>query len=180
VPNAPVVVETGEEVVARARSQIGLRTIYALGAGGRRPADARCTQGGKCDCSGFAAWCIGVDRFTQDPWYRTVNGGWLETSAIFRDLATPLGIVDAWEWAKAQPGMLLVWGDRKDGAGKVHQGHIGVVSRVDGGGPTHVIHCSQGNFYGVGDAIQETSVLLFIQHEARLAKVGWIDEGLAA
>lgn len=166
---------TPDQVVARARGAIGRHTRYELGAGGMDP--TRPSPGNAlecCDCSGFAAWCLGVSRKTDDPWYKEQNGGWLETTAIFHDCATPFGAFDGVEWAEARPSDLLVWGDRKDDQGVVHQGHVGVVSEVDPSGPTLVVHCSHGNFVATGDAIQETHPLIFQEHGARVARSKWV------
>lgn len=168
---------TRQEVVARARSAVGRNVRYELGAGGMNPQrDDPANLLNCCDCSGFAAWCLGVKRKTDLPWYVEQNGGWLETSAIFRDCATPYGFFDGIEWKDARPADLLVYGDRKDDAGKVRQGHVGVVSEVGSEGPTEVIHCSASNWRVTGDAIQPTAPLIFEQHGARAARCAWVTE----
>ena len=169
-----------DEVVARARSMIGKRTVYHLGHGGMRPeAPVAYDMERECDCSGFAAWCLGVSRKTDHPWYVALNGGWLQTSAIVRDLGTGYGSFDGVAWTHGQPGDLLVWPDRVVDGVK-HHGHVGVVSAVDETGPTLVIHCSEGNFRASGglevplnpkaDAVAETSVLIFREREALVAR----------
>lgn len=177
---------TGKDVLSRARSAIGHGTIYALGRGGMDP-DAALPWDGHhgLDCSGFAAWCLGVSRRTTNPWYVKFNGGWFETSAIFRDCALTVGMFDSVPLHKARPGMLYVFGDRKDAMGVIHQGHVGIVSRVDGLGPTHVIHCSHGNWARSGgdaqpplasaDAIAETTDRDFAWRNAAIAKPAWIE-----
>lgn len=168
------------EVVARARSALGRNTRYLLGAGGMNPArEEPANLLGECDCSGFVAWVLGVKRHTDNPWYVSQNGGWLETSAIFRDCATTFGFFDGVEWKDSQPGDLLVWGDRHDQEGKHHEGHVGIVSEVDPEGPRMVIHCSSGNMRATGDAIQETDVLIFKQHQARVARCAWVTQAVA-
>lgn len=162
---------TPDEMLARARSMLGKGTVYALGRGGMKPdAEFAYDAEKRCDCSGYIAWCLGTSRHTDNPWYKHVNGGWLETSAIFKDCATPFGIFDGVEWIAAQPSDLLVWGDH-DG----HQGHVGVVSQVDENGPTFAIHCSSGNYKGLGDAVAETSSLIFKHHDARVARCAWVE-----
>lgn len=161
------------ELVDRARSQLGLGTVYTLGRGGYKPAlPTACDSRKRCDCSGFAAWCHGVSRKIDPvafPWYRDQNGGWFETTAIFRDLAVPFGMFDP--EGIPRPGMVLVWGDR--GAA---QGHMGIISAVDLDGVVRkVIHCSKGNYSRTGDAIQETGPEIFIKSGALVARCAFID-----
>lgn len=167
---------TPDQVISRARSQIGQGTIYALGKGGMLAGQERAANThGQCDCSGFVAWCLGVSRQTSNPWYRSINGGWFETTAVFKDCGTPFGFVDGVPWSQAQLGMLVVWGDH-DG----HQGHIGVVSEVDSAGPAKVIHCSSGNYKALGDAVAETDSGVFKHNDALVARVAWVKhEGIA-
>lgn len=169
------------QVVARARSAIGRNIRYELGAGGMNPQrDDPANLLNSCDCSGFAAWALGVKRKTDLPWYVEQNGGWLETSAIFRDCATPYGFFDGLEWRDSRPGDLLVWGDRKDSEGQNRQGHVGIVSEVGPEGPAKVVHCSLGNWKATGDAIAETDVLIFQSHGARVARCAWVTEDAIA
>lgn len=162
------------EVVDRARSQIRLGTTYVLGKGGFNPRGVRAANSAHaCDCSGFASWCLGVSRKTDNPFYQKFNGGWFETTAIVRDaLAQGVGMFDDVPWGDAKPGMLVVWGDSGG-----HQGHVGVVSEVDEKGPTRVVHCSSGNFRNFGDAICETSSQLFKDHSALVARCAWVEWG---
>jgi hypothetical protein len=125
----------------------------------------------QCDCSGFVAWCLGVSRkLVGNPYYANLNGGWFETSAVYRDARSPLGMVE--EVSIPKPGDIIVWPDRPP-----NQGHIGIISRVnEAGHPTTVIHCSKGNQKEYGDAIQENDSLLFFNHGAICAKVAWVVE----
>jgi hypothetical protein len=144
------------EVVSRAQASVAQGCKYVLGKGGFSPASKfPWSSRGECDCSGFVAWCLGISRQTDNPWYAKQNGGWVETSAMVRDAASPYGFFDQVPWVQATPGMLVVYGDSKKN-GKTVQGHVGVVSSVDAAGPTHVIHCSSGNYKRTGDAIRET------------------------
>lgn len=156
-----------DQVVARARSAVGHNTAYQLGAGGRHPLAG--SPGNPCDCSGFVAWCLGIDRYLPNdglPLYD--NGGWFETSAIVRDAKSPFGFVVEVDWSAVVPSDMLVYGD----AGK-HQGHIGVVSEV-GDGAVKVVHCSHGNWSLRGDAVQETNAGIFIVSHAIVARVAWV------
>lgn len=160
---------TREAVVARARGAVGAGTHYELGAGGRDPRTTR--PGPKCDCSGFAAWCLGVDRYLPNAGVPHLpDGEWLETTALFRDARSPFGFVTDVAWTAAQPGDLLVWPD----AGK-RQGHVGVVSAAKPGvGPRLVVHCAVSNERRTGDAVAETGSELFERAGAIAVRVAWV------
>lgn len=150
---------TAREAVARARSMVARDVVYRLGAGGVDPKAPTPTTGGACDCSGFVAWCLGVSRKTDHPLYASWNGGWLETSAIVRDIKLTGAGLFLWcrTWDAAAPGDLLVYGD----AGG-HQGHVGMIVQLAPKGrrsleSTRVVHCSLGNYRTTGKAVQETS-----------------------
>ena len=148
------------QAVKRARSAIGVPTVYMLGRGGTNP-DFKEPGGSahRCDCSGAIAWFLGVNRKTDHPFYAKYNGGWLETSAITRDATLPhVGLFDTVPWEEARLGDLLVYGDKGG-----HQGHVGMVSEIGPDWrPALVIHCSAGNYRRTGDAIQETSPAVFL------------------
>lgn len=167
---------TGKDVVTKARSVVAKGCWYGLGKGGMRPHDPHPWDSAhKCDCSGFVAWCLGVSRQTDDPWYKSFNGGWFETTAIARDCETPYGHFALVTRPHAQPGDLLVYGDYKGSDGKTRQGHVGVCSEVDGKGPTKVIHCSRGNERKTGDAIQETDVTWWNVAGGVIARCAWVE-----
>jgi hypothetical protein len=155
-----------KSVVEKARSAIGHKCLYKLGAGGGTGGLPFAPENPECDCSGFASWVYGVKRKVSVPMYEKWNGGWFETTAIYRDANSPYGFFTKVEEAK--PGDVLVWGDSK---GK--QGHIGIVGQVSEGKPVSVIHCSKGNGIKYGDAIQETSPTVFISNNAIIAR--WYD-----
>jgi hypothetical protein len=77
MPDPPSVVE--------ARKWIG-KGIYKLGTGGRRPEDGTpFDKDGHCDCSGFTAHVLGIDRVEDGQWWstdsirrdgKTVGGRW--------------------------------------------------------------------------------------------------------
>lgn len=154
------------QILNRARIAIKQTAPYKLGAGGMDPATQ--APGGKagdpCDCSGFIAWCLGMSRHTDHPFYQKYNGGWLETTAVTRDILLPqAGLfirVAGLDWAV--PGDVIVWGDK----GK-SQGHIGLISEVDG---ARVIHCSKGNQRATGSAIQETGPEIFVKNQALIGR----------
>ena len=140
--------------------------IYKLGKGGFSPKNPfPWNHQMQCDCSGFVSWCLGVSRKTDNPWYAKFNGGWFETSAITRDALSQFGVFTEVARYDAEPGDVLVWGD-KGGA----QGHVGIVS-----GPTTIIHCSMGNFRKTPDAIREPDMAIFDANGAIAARCAWIE-----
>jgi cell wall-associated NlpC family hydrolase len=162
---------TGAEVVARARSAMGGGCIYRLGKGGFNPKSiAPWSKQFECDCSGFASWCLGVHRKTDNPWYVQFNGGWFETSAIVRDALSPFGVFTEVARFDVAPGDLLVWGDANG-----QQGHVGIVS-----GTATIIHCSKGNWTLTQDAIRETAMTIFDSHKAIGARCAWVEVSNAA
>lgn len=175
---------TPNEVVSRARSAVGRNTTYMLGAGGNKPTKpVPANILGQCDCSGFIAWVFGTPRKVDNDWYAKQNGGWIETTAVAKDAelieASHSGIFAGVEWKDARPSDIVVWGDHTDNSGEHHEGHVGIVTEVDSGGPRSVVHCSHGNWAATGDAIQETDVLMFAQHHAKVARCTWVMEVVA-
>lgn len=154
---------TREEAVARAAKAIGTGTAYDLHEG---------MPGKACSCSRFIAWVFGLPVKIDQPLYRRWNGGWFETTAIVRDAQTDLGLFTEAPAGDCQIGDLLVWPD------SVHkQGHVGLVSQVENGHPTKVIHCSRGNWRRTGDAIQETDPAVFAANGAIIARWHGYDDG---
>lgn len=165
---------TRDEVMERARKMTkpGWAIPYKLGRGGMKPGSV--TPGVSCDCSGFVAWCYGISRHLDHPLYREFNGGWLETTAVYRDATKiPGGMFDQIERYLALPGDVMVWPDGQ--AGVKGQGHIGIVSKVDKDGPVSVIHCSKGNYTDTGHAILETGTGIFDRHNAVIARPLWLE-----
>lgn len=164
---------TGARVVERARSAVGAGTRYGLGMGGRNPFARHpsvLVRGVRvCDCSGFAAWCVGVDRYLPNAVVPHLPGGeWFETTNLWRDARSPFGFVREVPWIDARAGDLLVYPDR--GA---RQGHVGVVVAVDSG-PLEVLHCSRKNQSQTGDAIASTGPRVFVAGGAVVARVQWV------
>ena len=156
--NFPIPV-TRADIVQRARSVIG-RGLYKLGAGGRVPANATPFDAQYCDCSGFVAWCCGVDRYQP----KTIAGEWIETSAMVTDALNVHALFKL--ITPCEPGDILVYGDRHD-RGNVTEGHTGIISAVDEAGhPLAAIHCSHGNQRAFGHAVIETGAEIFTKHAA--------------
>jgi len=166
---------TRYEIVLRARraleeSQESGGVIYALGKGGFKPgADVPWNDARGCDCSGFVAWCLGLNRHTDHPWYREVNGGWLETTAIVHDALGPFGMFDAIPLDEARPADVIVYGD-KDG----HQGHVGLIVATNP--EVEVIHCSSGNFKATKNALASAGPDLWLKRGGIVARCAMVDE----
>ena len=144
----PPVGLTGAEVVARALSVVG-QGRYRLGKGGRRPANLTpFDAAGLCDCSGFAAWSMGLDRYQPG----RIAGDWISTDAIVADAQGPgrmfavvgrltaAGLDRPAGW---QPGDLVAYPGRRALGRRVAIGHVGVIVEV---GATiaacRVCHCA--------------------------------------
>ena len=135
----PPVGLTGAEVVARALSVVG-QGRYRLGKGGRRPANLTpFDAAGLCDCSGFAAWSMGLDRYQPG----RIAGDWISTDAIVADAQGPgrmfavVGRLTAGGLDRPagwQPGDLVVYPGRRVLGRRVAIGHVGVVVAVTGPG----------------------------------------------
>lgn len=152
----------------RARAACALPIAYKLGMGGMRPVrESPANSDGQCDCSGFVSWCLGLSRQTADPFYRQLNGGWIETTAVVADAIAPRGLFSRVD--VPEPGDIMVWGDSKKN-GRTVQGHIGIIAAVENGRATRVIHCSSGNFRRLGKAVQETNADIFHNNGAIYAR----------
>lgn len=143
-----------DQLIQRARSQIGLPTKYVLG-GGHAGGDSCRDAAGACDCSGFICWVLQRRRRLDQPWAVKINGGWLNTDLWWYDAHH-----DEHLGAQCEPqaGALIVypasWVDKRKIGPKI--GHIGILTA-----PDRVIHCSGGNVRQTGDAIQETGLTVF-------------------
>jgi hypothetical protein len=140
---------TATQVVSRARSATGKGTKYKLGYGGFDPNASHPAQNGLCDCSGFAAYCLGISRDQLNtPGYEE---RWIETTRVYGDAKGDHDLFRQVE--KARPGDVIVYPDK---AGK--QGHIGIISAVTATGkPAKIIHCNAST----ADAIVEESAKTF-------------------
>ena len=157
-----------DELVTRARSQIGKGTVYRLGGGNLDPsAPHPRDEQESADCSAFACWAIGIRKYQpQFRWLVAFNGGWYNTGAVWRDADVPIGLFEM----ATQPyvGCLMVY--PSVALARTHLrgvrrgpsvGHVGVVTEARGGKATRVVHCSSGNFRRTGDAIRETDAAVF-------------------
>lgn len=146
---------------------------YALGAGGFNPsAKAPWSASATMDCSGFAAWCIGVSRHYQ----AMPNGDWIETSQIHAD-AKSCRVVFR-ELEEPVIGALLVWPDQVIES-KLRHGHVGVIAETkadtsEGVRVSKVIHCSAGNWRATGNAIGATGADVFDRNGAIIVAPVWM------
>lgn len=152
-----------ETVVARAMSGVGSQTAYALKNKVNPPlsAEAWPEDGMRTDCSSFVAWCLRMSSKVNHPLYIKQNGGWFETSAVFKDGLHQTGYFSS--VATARAGSLLVYPDKQGS-----QGHIGIVVSAEGpgvAGVSKVVHCSSGSFKKTGKAIAVTGPQAWIDRE---------------
>lgn len=158
-------IQTVADLLVRAKSAIDLGIIYKLGAGGMIPTAATPANiEGKCDCSGFVCWALGLKRMTDNIFYVKFNGdghyGWINTDAMYKDAQSPTGFFT--EISEPRVGCLVVFP-----GGKLRKvGHVGLVSAVAKGQATKVIHCSSSNYKNTKDAIQETPPTVFATSDA--------------
>ncbi len=156
------------ELIERARTALGRKIIYRLGKGGRRPKnETPADSENGCDCSGYVAWCLGFDRYIEEPFYARRNGddgvkGWFETSAAAADAVDKAGILTVID--APVPGCIAVYGDSGGS-----EGHIGIVTEVNSKGKaTKVIHCSSSAYKKHGDAIAENDSTALLDNPRRV------------
>lgn len=166
------------ELVTRARSVIAKGCHYKLGHGGFDPTRTYpWDEEHLCDCSGFSSWALGRNRKNSSPRYVNYNGGWFETTAMFKDATLWHDYFIEVPEAEARPGDLYLYGDRENAAGGKTQGHVGIITEVGAQGPSLVVHCSRGNDRKTGDAIQETGPGPWRLAEGIVARCAWIETG---
>jgi hypothetical protein len=140
-----------------------------------------------CDCSGFAAWCVGWHR--KRPGYNAGPGskvsGYVNTDSLWQDAHGREGAAEAVQElvrpaTNPLPGDLVVYPGRFAGPIRIGVGHIGILSSVPAGLPlwspawwqaATVIHCSAGNAKR-GSAVAETSAAIWRRRGAVLEVVG--------
>ena len=168
---------TPKEAIARARSQLGQKTVYRMGGGKSTPTGQTChDELRSCDCSSFVCWVLKQRKYQADEfwWLAQLNGGWLNTDGMWVDATggVTMNIDDALSGPRTTgnfslirsplPGAIAVypasWVSKKEGP---RVGHVGVVTAVRGQSSWDVIHCSKSNWLN-GDAIQETGPGVFL------------------
>lgn len=152
-----------DQFLSRALSAVNKGTKYGLGKGGINPASGLPSAGGRCDCTGFVSWAWRMSRLTHHPFYVHENGGWIETTACWKDIGTSVGFLEP---AQAmRPGCILVYPDHVTN-GVHHEGHIAIVATDD----HRIVHCSVSNDNS-GDAIQLTAPTAFTHNSQ--TRIGW-------
>lgn len=119
--------EVARTRVIRALEVCGRGIRYRLGHGGTHPRDEFPTRDGWCDCSGFIAWLLGLNRMPKPgrPW-------WIETTNIYRDAMSGKAHSTFVRLSGPQAGCLVVYPDKFVLGKKVREGHIGLVVSDDG------------------------------------------------
>jgi hypothetical protein len=159
---------TIQDLLARARSQVGLGIRYKMGGGTSKASPHTCADAkNNCDCSSFVCWALGIDKNGEYPYLRPPGskpepgGDWYGTDQIWDD-AVNLGLGLFQKIATPVAGCVVVFPTTWKAGKAQPAGHCGIVSAVDPGGTvTRVLHCSSGNFKATGDAIQETDPHVF-------------------
>lgn len=130
-------------VQQRALSVVGWPIKYGWGKGGfdprsRTPADEK----GRCDCSGFAAWCYMLSRKPKParPW-------WLGTDNIYADATRRQAVFIPLPGPEV--GALIVYPRYL-----LRAGHVGVIVATDGE-RFRMVDCSSGMQRRTGKAIHE-------------------------
>lgn len=174
---------TVDELIKRATGEVGRNTIYALGKGRdwRSTPNVAKDREGKCDCSSFVCWCLGLSKFQPFEWLESnlhpggEYGGWYNTDGIWWDIVKePTGFFR--EMSTPRPGTIICypaswvtrghawWITNDQRRGRLPKiGHVGIVVEADKntGAITKVVHCSNGNYRRTGDAIQVTGPAVF-------------------
>lgn len=134
--------------IHRARQAVGRGIRYRLGHGGTHPQDPLPTRTGFCDCSGFIAWVLGINRAPKPerPW-------WLETTNIYRDATSGKPFSTFVQLPAPEAGCLVVYPDRRV-LGIRREGHIGLVTRVERG-RIITVDCSASSGGKTQEAIRE-------------------------
>lgn len=159
--------QTVDDLLKRARSQVGLGIRYKLGSGAMTAAPHTCEGAdGSCDCSSFVCWALGIDKHGSYPYL--VEGGkpiapgdqWYSTDNIVND-AVHIS-VGLFQKIKAPVvGTVIVFPTRWKGGKPSPPGHVGIVTAVGAADAFSIVHCSAGNYKKAQDAIQETDDAAF-------------------
>lgn len=163
---------TVEQLLGRARSVLGQKTRYRLGAGNHDPSSPRPFDDTReCDCSGYVTWALGLSRYQPHlAWLRLANGGWYNTAGMWLDVREPTGFLAP--LSAARPGAVLVYPAASVSKTKGPTiGHVGIVTGIKGPAVTWVIHCSAGAYRRSGDAIRETPPSVFAA--VKSTRLGW-------
>jgi hypothetical protein len=167
-----------EQAIARARSQLGARTVYRSGGGKINPVSTDCRDELRsCDCSALLCWIYRINKYQGNEfwWLKELNGGWANTDGIWVDArglensGPEIMTGNFYEITSPRPACGVVypaaWVSKTHGP---RVGHCGIVTKVNDDGSYQVLHCSSGNYKRTGDAIQETSGKLFERIRSRI------------
>jgi len=158
---------TISQLLQRARSQVGRGIRYRLGGGKLFPEGDNCAgEDNTCDCSGFVDWCLGLPRQFDHPFHHEVNGGWINTDAIWRDARH--GHILFEECPPSSGGLIVYPCGKMAGSEAPAVGHVGIITAVEEARVVKVIHCSESNMQIDGQAIHETDAQIFIEQETTI------------
>ena len=182
------------EPVARARAAMAARVPppsgwaagqairYRLGEGGGDPLAAHPADWSEnrrqweVDCSGFAAWCLGIARRHRA---FPLWDGYISTTSIWHAAGSPDG-TEAARWFRfvdaPRPGDLVVYPNRYALGIRVGIGHVGIVSRAPTGAnvwTARVIDAASRPSNKLGRAITERDDASIWQQRGRFVRYMW-------
>jgi hypothetical protein len=125
-----ILLNRAKRAIEAAKTQTNIK--YKMGHGGYHPDSDQCSEDGLCDCSGFVAWTISMNRdLTATHKNERFGMDWIETTNIYNDAIGPQKLF--MKIAAPQVGSIAVYPDH-DGK----QGHTGLVVNLK---PFIVVDC---------------------------------------
>lgn len=160
---AKIPAQVAQYRIARARSVVKKGILYHMGHGGLHPEDSKPSRDAYCDCTGFAAWVLGMSRnLVATGKAHRYGMDWIETTLVYWNAHAKQPKAERLfvELAEPEPGCFVVYPDQ-DG----DEGHIGLVVSVQGA-KLWGIDCSSGQSRRVGQAITERDLTFFKKRNA--------------
>lgn len=150
-----------EDVLRRCRDAAAVASAYGLGTGASDPeADTPLDAHGRCDCSGFACWALGLKKYQpEEEWLRKATGGWYSTGGIFQSAIQRVG--DFYQIPGPVVGAVLVYPPSWMAKGNPPVGHVAIVTDIEDDRTFRITHCSGGNYARLKKAIAETAPAAF-------------------
>ena len=163
VTRGDILGRTREEAIDIAKSLVGLRSSYHLGAGGDNPNHNNClSPQAQCDCSGFVCFCLGLDRYQRDLYKKL--GGYLSTAAMVSDANTYQILFR--RTAEPKPGDLIIYPSLYNHGRRMHIGHVGILHQLPNDIGPSVIDCNASpHRRNIGSAIGYSSISSWIGKE---------------
>lgn len=138
-----------DQRIERARSVVGIGTKYRRGRGGGDPSSITPATNGLCDCSGLAAWLMGLPRQ-----HSYGDESWINTDAMLEDAMGPRALFQV---VQPFPGCFVVYGNHHG-----RDGHVALVTSLD---PLTGIDCSSSVSKKTGMAISERDISFFLKKD---------------